>query len=71
MQGASNGEIFAAPLKVEDPADCSFYHTMEVPGHGLVTGPWDLRGGVDDYLGKVAFAGQRVLEIGPASGFRW
>ena len=24
---------------------------------------------MDDYLGKVAFAGQRVLEIGPASGF--
>jgi len=29
----------------------------------------DLRGGVDEYLGKVAFAGRRVLEIGPASGF--
>jgi O-methyltransferase len=69
MQVASNDEIFAAPLKVEDPADCYFYHTMEVPGHGLMTGEWDLRGGVDDYLGKVAFTGQRVLEIGPASGF--
>ena len=69
MQVASNDEIFAAPLKVEDPADCDFYHTMEVPGHGIMTGHWDLRGGVDDYLGKVAFAGQRVLEIGPASGF--
>src|SRR5262245_47521602 len=69
MQVASNDEIFAAPLKVEDPADCDFYHTMEVPGHGLMTGQWDLRGGVDDYLGKVVFAGQRVLEIGPASGF--
>jgi O-methyltransferase len=69
MQVASNDEIFAAPLKVEDPADCDFYHTMEVPGHGLMTGDWDLRGRVDDYLGKVAFAGQRVLEIGPASGF--
>ncbi len=69
MQVASNDEIFAAPLKVEDPADCDFYHTMEVPGHGLMIGQWDLRGGADDYLGKVAFAGQRVLEIGPASGF--
>jgi hypothetical protein len=36
---------------------------MEFPAH------WDLRGGVDHYLGKVAFAGERVLEIGPASGF--
>ena len=69
MQVASNDEIFAVPLKVEDPDDCFFYHTMEVPGHGLMTGPADLRGAVDDYLGKVAFAGQRVLEIGPASGF--
>ena len=69
MQVTSNDEIFAVPLRVEDPAECDFYHTMEVPRHGLVTGQWDLRGGVDDYLGKVAFAGQRVLEIGPASGF--
>ena len=74
MQVTSNDKIFAVPLKVEDPAECDFYHTMEVPGHGLMTGHWDLRGGVDDYLGRVAFAGQRVLEIGPASGFltlRW
>jgi len=28
-----------------------------------------LRGRVDEYLGNVDFAGQRVLEIGPASGF--
>jgi SAM-dependent methyltransferase len=69
MQVASNDEIFAVPLKVEDSADCHFYHTMEVPGHGLMNGEWDLRAGVDDYLGRVAFAGQRVLEIGPASGF--
>jgi hypothetical protein len=26
-----------------------------------MNGEWDLRGGVDDYLGRVAFAGQRVL----------
>ena len=56
--------------KVEDIADCYFYHTMELPGHGVIEGrDWDLRGGVDEYLGKVDFAGQRVLEIGPASGF--
>ena len=65
----SDEKIFAVPLKVEDVADCHFYHTMEVPGHGLMNGEWDLRGRVDDYLGRVDFAGQRVLEIGPASGF--
>ena len=49
----SDEKIFAVPLKVEDVADCHFYHTMEVPGDGLMNGEWDLRGGVDDYLGKV------------------
>jgi O-methyltransferase len=63
-------KIFATPCKVEDVADCYFYHTMELPGHGVIEGrDWDLRGRVDEYLGNVDFAGQRVLEIGPASGF--
>ena len=63
-------KIFATPRKVEDVADCYFYHTMELPGHGVIEGrDWDLRGRVDEYLGNVAFAGKRVLEIGPASGF--
>jgi SAM-dependent methyltransferase len=65
----SSDEIFAEPLKVDDVADCYFYHTMELPGHGVINGEWDLRPGVHDYLGKVEFAGKRVLEIGPASGF--
>jgi SAM-dependent methyltransferase len=70
MQIASKDKIFAAPQKVEDVADCYFYHTMELPGHGVIKGrDWDLRSGVDDSLGNVAFSGQRVLEIGPASGF--
>jgi len=65
----SDNKIFAAPEKVEDVADCYFYHTMELPGYGVINGDWDLRHGVDDYLGNVTFAGKRVLEIGPASGF--
>jgi O-methyltransferase len=70
MEVARKDKIFAAPQKVEDVADCYFYHTVELPGHGVIKGrDWDLRSGVDEYLGKVAFAGQRVLEIGPASGF--
>ena len=64
----SDQKVFAVPLKVENPVDCHFYHTMELPGYGVMQGDWDLRRG-DDYLGKVAFPGQRVLEIGPASGF--
>jgi hypothetical protein len=65
----SNDNFFAVPLKVKDVSDCDFYHTMELPGYGVMDGEWDLRRGVDEYLGKVAFAAQRVLEIGPASGF--
>src|SRR5438094_5591920 len=66
----SDEKIFAAPLKVDNVADCYFYHTMELPGYGVIEGrDWDLRDGVDEYLGKVDFAGQRVLEIGRASGF--
>jgi len=65
----SKDTIFADPVKVADIGDCYFYHTIELPGHGVMNGEWDLRRGVDDYLGKVSFAGQRVLEIGPASGF--
>jgi SAM-dependent methyltransferase len=70
MEVVANQNIFATPRKVDDVADCYFYHTVELPGHGVIEGrDWDLRGGVDEYLGKVAFEGQRVLEIGPASGF--
>src|SRR4029453_10356288 len=65
----SNDKIFAGPVKVADVGDCYFYHTMELPGYGVINGEWDLRRGVDEYLGNFSFAGQRVLEIGPASGF--
>lgn len=48
---------------------CLFYHSVDLaPGHS-VAGFWDLRNGVDSYLGQVDFAGRSVLEIGPASGF--
>jgi SAM-dependent methyltransferase len=61
--------IFAAPWDVTNADECDFYHTMDIPGHGLVNGQWDLRGRTDEYLGNYNFAGKRVLEIGPASGF--
>jgi len=50
-------------------ADCYFYHTVDLPGIGLMRGEWDLRGGVDAYLGHEPVAGKRVLELGTASGF--
>jgi O-methyltransferase len=60
---------FAAPRVIAGPEECDFYHTIDIPGLGLVHGPWDLRAIVDQYLGGVSFANKRVLEIGPGSGF--
>ena len=59
------GQVTVPDIAFED---CLFYHTIELPGRGLVVGPWDLRGTEADYTGHVDFKGKRVLEIGPASG---
>jgi SAM-dependent methyltransferase len=63
-------ELFAAP---EPPTprleDCYFYHSMDIPGCGSVTGEWDLRGHEAEYLGHLPLEGKRVLELGTASGY--
>ncbi len=64
-----NNDLYAKPRKIINLDECYFYHTMEIPGYGLVEGNWDLRDGVHKYLGAVDFSGKRVLEIGTASGF--
>ncbi len=69
-QAAAKSSVYAEPRAVTDLEECYFYHiSTEIPGYGLVEGPWDLRGGVDDYLGNVDLSGKRVLEVGTASGF--
>ena len=60
---------YAPSRLVENLRTCYFYHTMDLPGLGVVAGEWDLRPGLTAYLGGLSFAGKRVLEIGPASGF--
>lgn len=67
--GAGRGPLFAEPRLVERLEDCYFYHTMDVPGFGLVRGHWDLRGRFDDYVGGVGVAGKSVLDVGAATGF--
>jgi 2-polyprenyl-3-methyl-5-hydroxy-6-metoxy-1,4-benzoquinol methylase len=62
-------ELYGAPRYVKDVSECFFYHTMDLPGHGTVEGQWDLRGRTGDYLGGIALAGRRVLDVGTASGF--
>lgn len=68
-QMASPSVFYAKPREVADLNQCYFYHTMEIPGYGLVTGQWDLRESVRRYTGGVDFRGKRVLEVGTASGF--
>ena len=67
--GAGRGSLFAEPRLVERLEDCYFYHTMDVPGFGLVRGHWDLRGRFEDYVGRVGVAGKSVLDVGAATGF--
>ena len=69
MADATRGKFQPAPTRAGlSLADCDFYHTVDVPGHGVVKGQWDLRGAEADYLGHAALNGRSVLEIGPASG---
>lgn len=50
--------------------DCDFYTVQDIPGLSKPTeGEWDLRKGVDEYLGHVYFKNKTVLELGPASGY--
>jgi hypothetical protein len=61
----------ARRIRREMPARqaCDFYHVSDLPDGTVTAGQWDLRQTADQYLGGVEFAGKRVIEIGPASGF--
>ena len=61
--------VLAGPRYVENPDDCFFYHTMDLPGFGEVRGHWDLRGRFDEYIGGVGLAGKSVIDVGAATGF--
>jgi len=61
--------LYATPHVVTRLDQCVFYHSVDLPRSGAVKGTWDLRAGVDRYLGGVSFVGKRVLEIGPATGY--
>jgi hypothetical protein len=61
--------LYVEPRDVRDLNACYFYHTMDLPGYGVVPGEWDLRDGFDDYIGHVDVRGRRALDVGTASGY--
>ena len=61
--------VYAEPRTVAGPEDCVFYHTVDLPGLGVIRGMWDHRATAREYLGDVDVKGKRVLEVGVASGF--
>lgn len=61
--------IYAKPQLVTDLSTCYFYHTMDIPGYGLIEGEWDLRPNVNAYYGNINFSEKNVLEVGTSSGF--
>ena len=62
-------EIFLEPRIVSGPEECTFYHTLDLPGFGLQHGNWDLRRRIDRYLSPVDFRNRRVLEVGASDGY--
>jgi len=61
--------VFVHPREGLSLEECDFYHTMDLPGTGLIHGLFDLRSTIESYLGNFQFKQKRVLEIGTASGF--
>jgi hypothetical protein len=60
---------FQDAVYIPNPAECFFYHSMDLPEFGLQIGDWDLRNDVDNYLGNQTFGGKTVVDVGTASGF--
>src|SRR3981081_1232666 len=61
--------LLAEPRRIESPANCFFYHTMDLPGFGEVRGHWDLRGRFNEYIGGVDLTAKSVIDVGAATGF--
>lgn len=51
------------------PAQCVFYHAIDLPNGESIDGAWDIRGGFEQYIGNYPIAGKAVLDVGTASGF--
>ena len=69
MQSDEPDLFYQDPIRGIEPADCFFYHCMDIPNVGEVGTQWDIRNVVEQYLGETDFNGKRVLDVGAASGF--
>lgn len=65
----SDTKYYEEPKKIQSIDECYFYHTIELPKYGLMEGQWDLRDGIDAYVGHIDVSGKRFLDIGTASGY--
>ena len=63
----AQADLRSASLELT-PADCEFYHTMELPDGEVHRGAWDLRNRETAYLGGIELDHARVLELGPTYG---
>ena len=61
--------LMASPRFIDDLEDCYFYHTMDLPGLGVIHGHWDLRGKFNEYISGVDVSCKSVLDVGTATGF--
>ncbi len=67
----NNSPFFAKPPSDSIPLeDCEFYHVMDISGLSEPPkGIFDLRNGVNEFLGHVDFKNKTVLELGPSTGY--
>jgi hypothetical protein len=68
IEGDTKMSIYAEARIIESIDCCYFYHAIDIPGVGTISRNWDLRQGLDKYLGGVEFMGKRVLDVGCANG---
>ncbi len=50
-------------------SECEFYHSMDLPQVGSISGYWDLRGRFADYIAHTPIEGRTFLDVGTATGF--
>ena len=60
--------LYAEPRMVTRLDQCFFYHTMELPGFGVVPGHWDLRENFDEYIGGIDLKGNKIVYFSPNFG---